>query len=222
MLIYAVEKQDYEKYKQAELERISKKVKELTDNQVIIEVKFSKEGKDFSVVDNALYQLLRKQDKNKIYIKQEDLNRIDKALEKIECRDIETLSDVLWEKSENINNVDEIIEIINNHKNYMLLYITNEEELGRFIVKNLECYQMPKVTFDNLDDFIDYKEIAMQYLYDNNIEVVQIEDLILDISNKTDDELIKKLQEQGLEARIIYDNTEREKNIKEREEEEFE
>ncbi len=219
MLIYAVHKQDYEKYKQAELEKISKEVKELKDNQVCIEVKFSKESKDFSVVDNVLYQILKKQDESKIYINQKDLNRIDEALEKIECRDIETLSDVLWKKSEDIKNVDEIVEIINNHKNYMLLYITDEEELGRFIVKNLECYQMPKETLDNLDGFIDYKEVARGYLYYSNIAVVQIEDLILDISNKTDDELIKKLQDQKLDARIIYNNSEKKKAIKESEEE---
>lgn len=219
MLIYAVGKQDYEKYKQAELEKISKQVKELTDNQVGIEIKFSKEGKVFSVVDNALYQILKKQDESKIYINQKDLNRIDEALEKIECRDIETLSDVLWKKSEDIKNVDQIVEIINNHKNYMLLYMTDEEELGRFIVKNLECYQMPKETFDNLDGFIDYKEVAREYLYDNDITVVQIEDLILDISNKTDYELIKKIQDEKLDARTIYDNREKKKAIKESEEE---
>ena len=216
MLIYAVDKQDYKKYKQAELEKISKEVKELQDNQVAIQVKFSKKDRDFSVVDNVLYKLLKEQDKSKEYIKQEELNRIDEALKKIECRDIDTLSEVLWNKSRDTRNVDDILEIINNHKNYMFLYIANEEELGRFIVKNLECYQMPRVTLNNLDTFIDYKEVARAYLYYSNITVDQKEDIILDISNRTDDELIKKLQAQKLDSRVIYDNR---KVLKENEEE---
>lgn len=206
MLIYAVNKQDYSKYRQSELEKISQKVKEISNNQVIVTAKFSKNGKDFSGVDTILYQLLKKQYESNNYIKQEDLNSIDKALEKIESRDLETLNSVLLEKSKNIKSIDNMVDIINQHKNYMLLYVTDEEELGRFIVKNLECYQMPQKTLDNLDSFIDYKEVARGYLYYSNITLVQIEDIILDISNMTDDELIKKLKEKQLDARTIYDN----------------
>lgn len=225
MLIYVVDKKDYKKYSQPELEKMKQEVKEVTNEQVIIEVKFSKNGKDFSAVDLALYQLLIRQYEDEKYIEQKDLNKIEEALKQIKGRDRETLNGVLFGKYQDIKKTDDIVEIINNHKNYMFLYMANENELGSFIVENLEEYKMPRTTFNNLESFIDFKEVARTYLHDNDIKVIQIEDLILDLSNNINDELPKKLQNRDLEARTIYDNIEknREKYLKqEKEIEEFE
>lgn len=56
---------------------------------------------------------------------------------------------------------------------------------------------MPKETLCNLENFILYKDVAEEYLYYRNITVVKTKDIILDISKKTDYELIEKLQEKN-------------------------
>lgn len=206
MKIYVVEKKDYFKYKQKDLEKIAQEVEEVQDGEVAIKVEFSKKGMDFSSVDYLVYILLKEQYQRQNFIIQEDLNKVNKALDKIEKRDIKTLDEVLYSKRYKVNNINEIIEIINNHKNYMLLYIADEEELGEFIVRNIKDYKIPIEIFHNLEDYIDYKGIAKHYSYENYIDIIYgIDSLILDISNDRDNELVKQLKIRKRDARTIYD-----------------
>lgn len=226
--IYAVDKKDYRKYRQPELEKMCQKVDKVTDAHVVIHVKFSKNNRDFSIVDMALYQLLIKQYETYNYIKQQDLELIEQELEKIEKRDIETLSEVLWWKSADFKNVKEIIETIKNHKNYMLIYIADEKDLGDFIVGNIEQYKIPPKILNEVKEYLDFEGIAEKYLYDSYLKVVKTHDLLLDISNNPSDELIEKLQELKIDARTVFDNLEKNKKItqsirnKKENEEEFE
>ena len=97
----------------------------------------------------------------------------------------------------------------------MLLYMKNEKELGEFIVRNIEDYKISIETLHNIEDYIDYKGIAEEYLYDNYIEnICSVKSLILDISNDKENELVRKLQMKKIDARTIYDIKERNTNKK--------
>ena len=209
--IYVVDKKDYRKYRQPELEKMCYKVNKVTDAHVVIHVKFSKDSKDFARVDMALYQLLIKQYDNYNYIKQTDLELIEQELEKVEKRDVETLGEILWWESANFKNIKEIVETIKNHKNYMLLYIADEKDLGDFIVGNIEQYKIPSNILKEVRDYLDFKGIAEKYLYDSYIKVVKTQDLLLDISKNPSDELIEKLQDLKIDSRTVFDNLEKNK-----------
>lgn len=213
--IYIVDKKDYGQYTQQELDKMSQEVTEVADNQVVVKAEFSKNEMDFSSVDDVVHLLLMEQYEKRSFIIQEDLNEINKVLDKIEKRDIETLDEILFAKRQKIKNINEIIEIIKNHKNYMLLYMENKKELGEFIVRNIEDYKIPIETLHNIEDYIDYKGIAEEYLYDNYIEnICSVKSLILDISNDKENELVRKLQMKKIDARTIYDIKERNTNKK--------
>lgn len=216
--IYIVDKKDYGQYTQQELDKMSQEVTEVAevaDNQVVVKAEFSKNGMDFSSVDDVVHLLLMEQYEKRSFIIQEDLNNINKVLDKIEKRDIETLDEILFAKRQKIKSINEIIEIIKNHKNYMLLYMKNEKELGEFIVRNIEDYKISIETLHNIEDYIDYKGIAEEYLYDNYIEnICSVKSLILDISNDKENELVRKLQMKKIDARTIYDIKERNTNKK--------
>lgn len=224
--IYVVDKKDYRKYRQPELEKMCYKVDKVTDSHAVIHVKFSKDNIDFSRVDMALYQLLIKQYESYNYIKQQDLELIEQELEKVEKRDEETLNEVLWWECANFKNVKEIVETIKNRKNYMLLYIADEKDLGDFIVENVEQYKISLNVLNEIREYIDFKGIAERYLYDSYIKVVKTHDLLLDISNNPSDVLIEKLQELKIDSRTVFDILEKNKKIsqsnKKENEEEFE
>ena len=112
--IYIVDKKDYGQYTQQELDKMSQEVTEVAevaDNQVVVKAEFSKNGMDFSSVDDVVHLLLMEQYEKRSFIIQEDLNNINKVLDKIEKRDIETLDEILFAKRQKIKSINEIIEI---------------------------------------------------------------------------------------------------------------
>lgn len=221
MRVYAVNKDDFIKYRTTILESMQRIAASVSYDQVITQVKFSTEDKDFSVVDSALLGILRKQYDTKEYITQNDLDEMETELNKIEENEVETLSEVLWAKG-NFDSVEDIINVIKNIDNYMMLYLADEESLGYFIVKNLDIYKMPQSTLDNIAMHLNFKDIAKEYLFTRNIEIIQIEDIVLDISKNKEDELIQRLIENKIDSRTIRTKNEHEETQEAEEDSEFE
>lgn len=197
-----------------------KDIKELATMQV----SFSDSKKLFSMVENRVNDIIERDCRFDGYIEEiKELVALEKALKSIEPVDKETLENVLLSGEINDDSISDIVKIVKNQKKYMLLSLNNEEEVAMFMLKNLEKYKMPTVTIELLYDKEALREITNEYLKFANIKIIHRNKIIIDTSNATDNELIRKIEEKKIDARSIYKEENNKKiNIQKNNEEEFE
>lgn len=197
-----------------------KDIKELATMQV----SFSDSKKLFSMVENRVNDIIERDCRFDGYIEEiKELVALEKALKSIETVDKETLENVLLSGEINDDSISDIVKIVKNQKKYMLLSLNNEEEVAMFMLKNLEKYKMPTVTIELLYDKEALREITNEYLKFANIKIIHRNKIIIDTSNATDNELIRKIEEKKIDARSIYKEENNKKiNIQKNNEEEFE
>ena len=177
------------------------------EDQIIMSVDFSNDDKDFWGVNNAVNELLLKQSYvNRKYIKQDDIETIDIILKNINSKDIETLNYAIDKMSTKFKNIEDIMQFIKHQNEYILIYMDNEE-LGRFIVNNIETYKIPIEVLNQIEEYIDFKGIAQKYINDYQVGAIELYNGLMLLKNR-DDDLILKLKERGLDSRTIYEKIE--------------
>ena len=108
--------------------------------------------------------------------------------------------------STKFKNIEDIMQFIKHQNEYILIYMDNEE-LGRFIVNNIETYKIPIEVLNQIEEYIDFKGIAQKYINDYQVGAIELYNGLMLLKNR-DDDLILKLKERGLDSRTIYEKIE--------------